>query len=341
MKKEYEKLQQYIAPSAEIVNLSMNENHHLHWMDKISEDLNQSAETHVFTAYGDDRYTELANAYAAYADVQPENIVVTTGSEFLIGLLFSSLVEEKLLLTDPDFFRFAEIANLQRLNVYKTPLWDGVNVEAIIELINKENIELFIFSNPNNPLGTMIEIADVKRILDETNCYIVSDEAYMEFAGQSAVEFIETYPKLIVMRTMSKAWGLAGMRIGYAIANKDLAHYLKKSIGPFNVNPFSAKIVAQAMKYEDYMTEKLQEIIAIRDNWSEKLVKKYGFSVYPSHTNFINAAHPDAFAIWQFLRDNKLAVSKFAPHNLRISIGTEAEMARLEELLDVYFTENK
>jgi len=337
MKKEYQALLAYQAAPLENTNLAMNENHTIDWNEKLKGASQKINTDYHYACYGDDRCSELATAYAQYAGVQPQNIMIASGSESLIGLLFQTLVEDNILLVDPDFFRFEEIATLQRLNIMKTSLWQGLDVEKTIQYINEFDIELFIFSNPNNPLGVTIEPEKIEQILEQTNCYVVSDEAYMEFSGQSAISLIQKYPKLIVMRTMSKAWGLAGLRIGFAIAQPHLIEYLKKSVGPFNISPLTTRIAAEAMEYQPYMEQVLQEIIELRTHWQEKLTQKYPFKAYPSSTNFINVEHPDAFTIWEFLKDNKVNVSKFPPHNLRISIGSKAEMQRLEEVLDMYF----
>lgn len=337
MKKEYQELAAYVAAPLENTNLAMNENHHLNWNDKLSESMIKINDNYHYSCYGDDCYDELASAYANYAGVQSNNVLIATGSESLIGLLFQTLVENNVMLIEPDFFRFEEITNLQRLTVFKTALWDGLDVDETIRLINDNDVELFIFSNPNNPLGVTIATDKIEKILENTDCYVVSDEAYMEFSGQSAVEWIEKYPKLIVLRTMSKAWGLAGLRIGFALAQPQLITYLKKSLGPFNISALTTRIAAEVIEHENYMRQTLQEIIDLREIWKDKLVEKYHFEIYPSNANFINASRDDAFIIWQFLQDNNLNVSKFLPMNLRISIGSPEEMAHLEELLDAYF----
>lgn len=341
MKKEYQELLDYIAPPNENTNLAMNENHIIDWNGKLTDSAKKINSTYHYACYGDDRCTELALSYAAYAGVKPDNILIASGSESLIGLLFQTLVEENIMLVDPDFFRFAEIATLQRLNITTTSLWNGLDVDETIRLINENDIELFIFSNPNNPLGVTIELEKIEKILQNTNCYVVSDEAYMEFAGISAIELLAKYPKLIVMRTMSKAWGLAGLRIGFAIASPQLTAYLKKSVGPFNISPLTTRIAAEAMEHEAYMQQVLQEIIALRETWKDKLVNKYNFKLYDSATNFINVERADAFEIWEYLKANNVNIAKFPPHNLRISIGSPTEMAHLEKALDAYFAGGK
>ncbi len=336
MKEKIEKIQLYTPPPTDNINLAMNENHHINWSDILSEHLQEIHDDYDYSLYGKVEFTELVNSYATYVGLQPENILIVSGSESVISLLYTAFVKKTVMLFEPDFFRFRELAEQMDITVVSQNLLPAFDVEATLAKINAENVELCLFSNPNNPLGAAISRADIIRLLEETNCYLVVDEAYMEFAGESVVDLVPHYKKLLIMRTMSKGWGLPALRVGYTIAQAEVITYLMKALGPFNMSSFVTKIAAHAMDHPEEMKKNVAAIIALRDEWVTKFQVKYGWKVYPTQANFINVETEDAFAIWAFLKERKLNVSKFPPHNLRISIGNELEMATLEALLDEY-----
>lgn len=337
MKKEINKLELFVTPSAEYTNLAMNENHQINWNDKLTNELTNIHQQYAYTQYGDSAFTALKGAYAQYMQVLPENLLVTSGSESLIGVLVQSLVKEKMLLFAPDFFRFREFADVHNKHVITYDIKSGIDIDAVIKTINQEQIELLIFSNPNNPLGTMLAQEDIIQILEQTAAYIVCDEAYGEFASMTMTPYINQYPNLIIMRTMSKAWGLPGLRIGYAIANPELIIYLTKALGQFNISPLVTEIAATVIsQHKEYMQEVLADIITLRDDWVQKLQHQYNFKVRKSATNFINIETTEACEIASFLDENKLSIVCFPPDMLRISIGSPAEMVELEQLLDKY-----
>lgn len=336
MKKTYQELGRYIPAPQGSVNLAMNQNHHIDWNEHLMIDWQKLHSEYDYGPYGDGEYLNLKKAYANYAGVQINNLIVTAGSEPLIGLLFQSLIEKNIMLADPDFFRFDEFAHICELNVIKTPIRQGMDIPKTIQMINEEQVELFIFSNPNNPLGTKETNDAIIQLLEETECYIVVDEAYGEFSDGTAVRLVEQYPKLIVLRTLSKAWGLAGLRIGFGIAQPQLIEFLEVALGPFNLSTLITEIAAAAVSQKTYMQTVLGEIIALRDEWHTKLEQKYQFKVYPTHTNFINIELAASEELWQFLKDRNIRVSKFQPCNLRISIGAPEEMAQLEVALDAF-----
>lgn len=342
MRKVIKDLHAYIPAPLENVNLAMNENHHIDWSDKLPQPVKKVADSYMFSAYGDSKYTALTEVYGAYTGLSADCVLPFSGSESAISVLMNSLAEQDIMLFTPDFFRFFEIADVLGRKVHTIDISGQVDADAIIAKILAEKVELCLFSTPNNPLGVEIPRTLIERMLQETDAYIVADEAYIEFGGTSVVDLIPQFDKLLVMRTTSKAWGLAGMRIGFVLANPKMIDFLKKAVGPFHINTISTEIVAHAMEhYIDYMQENVDAIIAARSEWEHKLTNTYGMRVYPSSTNFIYAMSDAYIDIWQFLKDNRVHVSKFAPSGLRISIGNPAEMEILEQQLDHYFSQKK
>ena len=227
MRKVIKDLNAYIPAPLENVNLAMNENHHIDWSDKLPQPVKDVADTYLFSAYGDNQYKALTEIYGAYTGLSADCVLPFSGSESAISVLMNSLAEQNILLFAPDFFRFFEIAEVLGRTVHTIDITQPIDQDAVIALIREEKIELCLFSSPNNPLGIEIPRSLIERMLTETDTYIVSDEAYIEFGGETVVDLITKFDKLLVMRTTSKAWGLAGMRIGFVLANPAMIAYLK------------------------------------------------------------------------------------------------------------------
>jgi Histidinol-phosphate/aromatic aminotransferase and cobyric acid decarboxylase len=341
MKKLIKEMVAYVPAPLENINLAMNENHQIKWNELLKDEILAISTDFHYPNYGDNQHIELRTTFAAYVGSKPENILVSTGSSQVLYYIFSMLAEKKVMVFDPDFFLYHDFIKMSGLEVVSPSIYEGLDVESIIAQIEAENVDLLIFSNPNNPLGTVFPRADLLKIIDSVDCYVVADEAYIDFYGDSLVDQVATHPKLLVLRTMSKGWGLPGLRLGLTIASIDLVDYFNKALGAFSTSDFNSRIAAAAMKHSEYMEQVVKEICEIRSEWLIKFTNKYGYKVYPSFTNFINVEVPDCIEVWQFLKDNHVNVSKFAPTNLRVSIGTKEEMARFEEVLDAYYEQKK
>ncbi|MGL5041874.1 MAG: pyridoxal phosphate-dependent aminotransferase [Culicoidibacterales bacterium] len=337
MKKIIEAISLYTPPSSDDINLSMNENHHINWNDMLEQPLLDIHKEHHYSEYGAVEHQQLVEKYAQYVGLEPDNILVFSGSESAISVLITAFVEQKLMLFDPDFFRFEEVANLLEKQVIKMPLYPQFDIANVIETINAQSVELCLFSNPNNPLGTMISAQHIIDLLEQTNAYIVVDEAYIEFSAGSVVDLIPKYPKLLIMRTMSKGWGLSSIRVGFVLGQADVITYLLRALGPFNLSQFITKIAAQAMEHESQVSENIEKIKGLRQIWEEKLEHQFGFDVIPSQTNFIYVMKADASEIYTFLVSERIHVAYFKnPESLRISIGNSREMDELELALHKY-----
>lgn len=338
MKKKIIEMPEYIPAPNGSVNLAMNENHHTKWNEFLADQIEVLSEKYAFNHYGDNAYKALTEVYAAYAGVEPNEVAPFSGSESAIGILMHALAEKNVMLFKPDFFRFKELAELHNRVVYEFEATPSIDEDAVIAFMKEHAIDFTIFATPNNPVGFNIPMTLIQRMLDETNAYIVVDEAYFEFSdSESAASLVKQYEKLLVLRTTSKAWALAGMRIGFVLAQAPMIQYLKKAIGPFHINTLSTEIAAEAIRNQEYMQENVDAIIKSREEWFDKLINTYGFEVVPSQTNFLYATHDDAIEIWEYLRSKNVFVSKFGDNNLRISIGTPEEMAVLEAELNTYF----
>ena len=204
-----------------------------------------------------------------------------------------------------------------------------------------------IFPNPNAPTGIYEDLADVEDIIAHNqDVIVIVDEAYVDFAGRSALELIDKYENLIIVQTFSKARSMAGMRIGYAISNPTLIKYLndaKYSFNSYTMNQTSLVCGVEAVKDQAYFEACVNKIIETRE-WAKEELKNLGFRCLNSKSNFIFAMHPDydAKELFEALKENDIYVrfwgSERIEQYMRISVGTKEEMEAMFAFLKEYMS---
>ena len=224
-------------------------------------------------------------ALAGYCRVKPENIVISNGSDEMVELLIKAF-KGPIASVYPSFVSYpiySQILNREYISSALNPDF-SFNAQKFIKDTWKANL-LFLCS-PNNPTGTVIDIRDIEEVA-QTGKIVAVDEAYFEYHGTTAKNLILNYPNVIIMRTMAKAFGLAGMRIGYALADPEIAEAIKKVRGPFTVNYLAQEAAILALKDIDYMKKMVNRVITDRNAIANRLSEKY--KVIPSNANFILA----------------------------------------------------
>jgi histidinol-phosphate aminotransferase len=161
-----------------------------------------------------------------------------------------------------------------------------LDVDAILKKADKETSLLFVCS-PNNPTGNQFREADIKRLLQEFNGVVVVDEAYADFARYSVINWVRDYENLAVLRSFSKAFGLAGLRLGYLVSNSTLVKYVQRVMDPFNVNVITQQLITSALQNWNYFEERINFVINEREWLMNNLTKVDGVTPYPSDANFI------------------------------------------------------
>ena len=309
----------------------------------------QEFEADKLRLYPDPAALELREAIAAAVSVSEhpvaaDQVFVGVGSDDVLALAFLTFFNSKKPILFPDItYSFYSVwADVYRIK-YETPLLDE-NFNIRVEDYYKPNGGVVI-ANPNAPTGIYRNLDFIKDILEHNrDVIVVVDEAYIDFAGQSAVSLLKDYDNLIVVQTFSKSKSLAGMRIGMAFANPELIKALndvKYSVNSYTMNMPSILLGTAAAESMDYYNRTTEKIIETRKRSAGRL-KALGFECLESGSNFIFARHGRVKGtdIYDFLRKNKVFVRHFnAPRIddfLRISIGTDAEMDRLFELLEGY-----
>lgn len=336
MRKDLLEILIYKAPNKELLNLANNENYYSDWNKVIEDQLKNIVLNTSLFQYGTSKHEQLVNNYASYMNVENEQVLVAPGSDGLIPLLINTLTDCTILTLETDFFRYNQAAQILKRKNISVPLIDNLS-DKIIEVSNKENIEMILFSNPNNPLGIQHSKQDIIKILDNTSCYVVIDEAYAEYTTISMCDLIDKYDKLIVLRTMSKAWGLAGLRVGYALSNKNTINFLKAVQGPFTLSDLNGNIAAKVLEHQDILIKLVDDLIIVRNKFVNYLKTLPIEKVYDSHSNFVYIETNNSNEIHKYLIENNIAIAKFSNNGLRITIGTSEQMERVKVCLDTFF----
>lgn len=297
-----------------------------------------------FRLYPDPASTQLVNALADYYGVGAEQIFVGVGSDDVLSMCFLTFFNSNKPILFPDItYSFYKVwAELYRIPYECPELDDGFRIRR--EDYYGENGGV-IFPNPNAPTAIYEDLKFVEDIISHNrDVIVIVDEAYIDFAGKSALELLNKYENLLVVQTFSKARSMAGMRIGYAIGAPKLIQYLndvKYSCNSYTMNQPSLVCGMEAVKDRSYFKAVIAELVHTRE-WAKLKFQELGFSFPDAQANFIFVTHPDydAKELFQALKKENIYVrhweSKRIEQYLRITIGTREEMEKLFHFLKIY-----
>ncbi len=297
-----------------------------------------------FRKYPDPTAGDLVHTLAEYYGVDDSQVFVGVGSDDVLAMCFLTFFnsEKPILFPDITYSFYKVWANLFRIP-YECPQVDEA-FHMVKEDYYKENGGI-IFPNPNAPTSIYEDLDFVEDILKHNReVIVIVDEAYVDFAGASAMELVNKYDNLIVVQTFSKARSMAGMRIGYAIANPELIKYLndaKYAFNSYTMNQAALVCGVEAVKDKTYFEEQVQKIVETRE-WTKKELTKLGFSFPDSKSNFIFATHERYAAkeLFEALKKADIYVRYLSGERiknyLRITIGTMEEMQQLIAFLQAY-----
>lgn len=321
---------------AEVVKLNANENPYGP-SPKALEALNHSARAHI---YPDAGQVAMRRALAGYTGAKPEQIVVGNGSDEIIDLVFRATLEpgDVVVNAPPTFGMYditAHICGGVIVEVERDEHFD-VDVEGV--LAAAERAKLIVLASPNNPSGNSTSLADVERLLS-ADCLVVVDEAYAEFAGRSVIPLVGRYPNLVVLRTMSKWAGLAGLRAGYGVMNEEFADVLMRGKPPYNVSQVAEAALLASLEDAQILDERARLIVHERERMDAILAELPGVEPLPSDANFILCRLPEGRgkAIYDALADRGVSVRYYSRGKLadylRVSAGTPEQTGRFIEAL--------
>lgn len=320
------------------IRLDANENP-LPWPEGMKEELFNTSIP--LNRYPDGNASELRRALAEYTGVPVEGILTGNGSDELIQLIMAIYGGEgrQVVIHPPTFSMYGAAARVTGTEVREVPLVvEGekitLDVEGILREARESSVKIIIICNPNNPTGTVFPREDILRIVAESGKIVVVDEAYCEFAGVSLSDEIKNYPNLLILRTFSKLYGMAALRLGYILGAPRTVEILNRGRQPFNVNTFTQKAGVLALQYaKEY--EKQKEILLAEMEKIIQVLKSFPqVKVYPTQSNFVLFQVEDTNRVYEELLKRGFQIRNMGNlpvlgNSLRLSAGLPDENERL------------
>ncbi|MCP5463998.1 MAG: histidinol-phosphate transaminase [Deltaproteobacteria bacterium] len=265
--------------------------------------------------------------------VRPSQVSIANGSNILIQALIMSVpVGAKVLIVDPTFSVYEACAKQLGRKIVKVPLSEAFELltERMLKTIKKEKPSLIFIPNPNANTGSLFEKKSLYRIIQMAACPVVIDEAYFPFSDETVLGWLQDLHNMMVLRTYSKAYGLAGLRLGALIGHEDLVLQIEKQLMPFRMNIPSLVAMQHVLKHPDLVKERVDVLLKERARVFSALQKIEGIQVFPSEANFLLIRVQEPAALFDQLLQEKVIVrlvddGEALKGCLRISIGTAEE----------------
>ena len=300
--------------------------------------------TKWYNRYPDPLQWDLKKKIGAIKNIAPENILLGNGSDECIDLLIRAFCEpgqDNIVICPPTYGMYEVYGNINGVAVKKIPLTPTyqLDMEALQEEVDAATKILF-FCSPNNPTGNSLNRQDLETILHSFDGLVVIDEAYINFSRQRsfAAELAE-YPNLVILQTFSKAWGLAALRLGMALASEEIIAVLNKIKPPYNINAATQELALKALDNLDEVNAMITTLVEEREALGAALkalpiVEK----VHPSDANFLLVQVKEANAVYAYLKEQGTIVRNrsnvlLCEGCLRITVGTEKENKELQQQL--------
>ncbi len=325
------------APGTNIIKLNSNENPY-----PPSPQVNaalQELNVDYLRRYPDPYAKEFCRAVSDVLQVPADWIIVGNGSDDLLNLLFRACAEgqdRKVVYPDPTYVLYKTLSAIQPAAVATVPYPESFQLP--IEALIAAKGAITLIATPNSPSGHIVPLQDLRTLAQQVSGIVVIDEAYVDFAEGSALSLVQEFDNVIVLRTLSKGYGLAGLRLGFGIANPKLLAGLFKVKDSYNVDAIAITLGAAALRDQAYKNARANQIKTSRTKLSVDL-KNLGFSVLESHGNFVLATpgtHSAEF-LYRALKERGILIRYFKQpgldDKLRISVGTEEENSTLIEAL--------
>lgn len=340
-------IQQFVRPNIQRLKPYSSARSEFKGQADIFLDANENPFDTGLNRYPDPLQKELKAAISQLKQVPAEHIFLGNGSDEVIDLLIRIFCEprqDSIITLPPTYGMYQVSAGIADAAVQEVPLTVDFqpDPDAILQAATAHSKLLFLCS-PNNPTGNNFAPAIIQRLIREFPGIVVIDEAYIDFSHQqSFAQVIDQHPNLVVMQTFSKAWGLAGIRLGMAFAGTEIIALLNKVKPPYNVNQLTQKAALEALQHTGEQEQMVTTLLEERRNLEEALPKlPFVEKVFPSQANFLLVRVDDPKELYRYLVDQKIIVRDrsnvhLCAGALRITVGTPEENQRLLDTLRVY-----
>lgn len=303
--------------------------------------------TKWYNRYPDPLQWKVKEAISRIKGVAPQHIFLGNGSDECIDLLYRAFCipgKDNVIINPPTYGMYEVSAHINDVDVRRVVLQDDFQLDLVhLENVVDDNTKIIWICSPNNPTANTMNRQDVEVVLNNFPGLVVVDEAYINFSRhKSFIQELSDYPNLVVLQTMSKAWGLAGLRLGMAFASEAIIDIYNKVKPPYNINQATQELALKAMEEVGQVNDMIVSLVKMREQLAAALtnlppVRK----VYPSDANFLLVEMADARAVYENLLKDGVVVRdrsrvELCEGCLRITVGTEKENATLVEALRGY-----
>ncbi len=312
--------------------------------DMVFLDANENPFNNGINRYPDPQQMELKAKISELKGISTDHILLGNGSDEVLDLIFRAFCEpnqDNIITLPPTYGMYGVLAGLNAIENIEIPLQSDFepNVDKILRVINSNTKLLFICS-PNNPTSNSFDTRSIENLISNFNGIVVIDEAYIDFSNQESwTERLQNYPNLIVTQTLSKAYGMAGIRLGICFASAEIITVLNRIKPPYNVNELTQQRALERLSKPKEVSEEIQNILKQRD-WLTSELKKIPCieTVYPSDANFILAKVDDANKRYSELLAKGIVVRNrtneyLCKNCLRFTVGTQIENIKLIKAL--------
>lgn len=325
------------SPGAKIIKLNTNENPYP--PSPAAVRALQGFDPDLLRRYPHPFAQRTRRAVSRVFDVPQDWVLIGNGSDDLLTMVLRSVAGpgRRVVYPMPTYVLYRTLAQIQDAEIVETPFDDDYRL-PVDELLAARG-HVTIIATPNSPSGTRAGNDELARLAEGSNGLIVIDEAYVDFADGNALELVKRFANVLVLRTLSKGYSLAGLRLGFGIAQPDVIRGLAKVKDSYNVDAVACVVGAAAIEDQDHKNANAERVKASRAKLSAGL-EKLGFLVWPSEANFLLARPPDgdADAIYQSLKARGILVRYFKQprldDKLRITVGTDEQNAALVAALE-------
>lgn len=333
---------------SEVVKLASNENPY-GFSPKVKAFLSDDHSNHAL--YPDGYAQELRTAVAAHLDVKETQVIFGNGSDDLIAIITRALLYPGVntVMATPSFSQYRHNAEIEGAEVREIPMRNGKHdLVAMLDAID-DNTSVVWVCNPNNPTGTIVSDDELQDFLNKvpSEVLVVLDEAYFEYVNspdhKDTLPYIDKYPNAIILRTFSKAYGLASFRVGYGIAQEEVIAKLDAVRAPFNNTILSQKVAILALNDQAFITECKEKNDAGKRQYV-KFCERHHLNYYPTETNFILfEVKADSDVVFKEMMKRGFIIRSGnalgAPGHIRVTIGTEEQNDKFLSLLEEVLTE--
>lgn len=307
-------------------------------------DANENPNPSPYNRYPDPLQKELKSKISSIKKINPDNIFLGNGSDEPIDLLFRAFCEpgiDNVVIPQPTYGMYSVSANINNVEIKSVSLTEHFDLDVnAIQNCWGTNSKLLFLCSPNNPSGNLLSSEKIIELVNSFHGLVIVDEAYIDFTSQpSFSQRLNEFNNLVILQTLSKAWGLAAIRLGMCFANKAIIQVLNKIKPPYNISILTQQVALKELEMEDRKEKWVKEILNERENLIQQLKSvKSVINVYPSDANFVLAKMTNAKLIYQKLIEQEIVVRDrssviLCDNCLRITVGTKPENQKLLDAL--------